>query len=37
VLEENGRRARFERLCVLFCFALEELDSVRVPDSGSLH
>jgi hypothetical protein len=37
VLKEDGRCARFERLCDLFRFALAELDSVRVPDSGSLH
>jgi hypothetical protein len=37
VLEEDGRCTRFERFCVLFRFALTELDSVRVPDSGSLH
>jgi len=37
VLEKKGSRARFERRCILFRFALAGLDGARVPHSGSLN
>jgi Lon protease-like protein len=37
LLEEDGRCARFERVCALLRFALAELHAGEVPNSGSLH